>query len=40
LGELEPGQLIHSMPFSAEQKDWLLHGAALEWLNLPIQKFL
>lgn len=40
LGELEPGQLIHSMPFSAEQKDWLLHGSALEWLNLPIQKFL
>ncbi|HEX8267871.1 MAG TPA: amidohydrolase family protein [Pyrinomonadaceae bacterium] len=34
LGELEPGKLIESMPFGEETKAKLLHGAALEWLNL------
>jgi aminocarboxymuconate-semialdehyde decarboxylase len=34
LGELEPGQLIHSMPYDSETKASLLHGAALSWLNM------
>mgnify|MGYP000704601975 CR=1 FL=1 len=34
LGELAPGSLIESMPFDEETKAKLLHGAALEWLNL------
>jgi aminocarboxymuconate-semialdehyde decarboxylase len=33
LGELQPGQLIHSMDWSADLKETLLSGAALEWLN-------
>lgn len=40
LGELQPGQLIHSMPYSAAQKDMLLHGAALDWLQLNKANFL
>jgi aminocarboxymuconate-semialdehyde decarboxylase len=40
LGELEPGKLIQGMPWPQAQKDMLLHGAALEWLNLPKSKFL
>lgn len=40
LGELEPGKLIESIEeFSTETKDWLLHGAALEWLQLPKSQF-
>jgi aminocarboxymuconate-semialdehyde decarboxylase len=39
LGELEPGKLIESMPFDEETKAKLLHGAALEWLNLKKDKF-
>ena len=34
LGELEPGKLIESSDFNEETKAKLLHGAALEWLNL------
>ena len=34
LGELEPGKLIESSAFNHETKAKLLHGAALEWLNL------
>ncbi|MEZ4739880.1 MAG: amidohydrolase family protein [Flavobacteriales bacterium] len=34
LGELEPGKLIKSMPYDITTKEGLLHGAALEWLDL------
>jgi aminocarboxymuconate-semialdehyde decarboxylase len=34
LGELEPGKLIDSMPYDDEIKAMLLHGTALNWLNL------
>lgn len=34
LGELQPGQLIASMPYDDEIKSKLFHGAALNWLNL------
>jgi len=40
LGELEPAKLIQGMPWLQAQKDQLLHGSALEWLNLPKSKFL
>ena len=40
LGELEPGQLIHSMPYDAATKELLLSGAALEWLNMEKKTFL
>ena len=40
LGELEPGRLIEAMPFDPETKAKLLHGAALEWLNLDESIFL
>jgi aminocarboxymuconate-semialdehyde decarboxylase len=42
LGELEPGKLIEEgMPhLSASDKERLLSGSALEWLNLPKEKFL
>lgn len=39
LGELEPGKLIESCVFSEETKAKLLHGAALEWLNLNKKAF-
>jgi aminocarboxymuconate-semialdehyde decarboxylase len=39
LGELEPGKLIHSMPYERKQKDLLLHGAALNWLGLEKKLF-
>lgn len=39
LGELEPGKLIESMPFEEETKAKLLHGAALEWLDLEKDSF-
>ncbi len=35
LGELEPGSLIHSMPYDLETKEMLLSGNALEWLGIP-----
>jgi aminocarboxymuconate-semialdehyde decarboxylase len=40
LGELEPGKLINGMPWSEQRKGKLLHGAALEWLNLDLHSFL
>ena len=39
LCELEPGKLIESMPFAEATKAKLLHGAALEWLNLERRMF-
>lgn len=39
LGELEPGKLIESSGFDARTKAELLHGAALEWLNLDKSRF-
>jgi aminocarboxymuconate-semialdehyde decarboxylase len=39
LGEHRPGSLIESMPFDDETRARLLHGTALEWLNLPRQRF-
>ena len=39
LGELEPGALIESMPFDEKTKAKLLHGAALDWLNLDKESF-
>ncbi len=39
LGELEPGKLIESSPFDDKTKEKLLHGAALEWLNLGKKNF-
>jgi aminocarboxymuconate-semialdehyde decarboxylase len=40
LGELEPGKLIESMPYDDNIKSMLLHGTALNWLNLDASKFL
>ncbi len=40
LGELEPGSLIQSMPYEADKKELLLHGAALQWLALDKQRFV
>ena len=34
LGELQPGQLINSMPYDDKVKEQLLSGAALEWLGM------
>ncbi len=39
LGELEPGQLIRSMPYSDATKETLLSGAALQWLNMEATMF-
>jgi len=39
LGELQPGQLINSMPFSDAVKEQLLSGAALEWLGMQRSQF-
>lgn len=40
LGELAPGRLIESSDFSEDIKARLLHGTALEWLNLPKERFI
>ncbi|MBS1568912.1 MAG: amidohydrolase [Bacteroidetes bacterium] len=40
LGELEPGKLIRSMPWDDRQKEMLLSGAALQWLNLSRTQFI
>jgi aminocarboxymuconate-semialdehyde decarboxylase len=40
LGELEPGKLIHSMPWDNAQKEMLLSGAALKWLGLERGSFI
>jgi aminocarboxymuconate-semialdehyde decarboxylase len=39
LGENNPGELIRSMKYSAEMKEKLLSGSALEWLNLKKELF-
>jgi aminocarboxymuconate-semialdehyde decarboxylase len=39
LGELQPGELIHSMPYTQEKKEQLLSGSALEWLGLKKSDF-
>ena len=39
LGEAEPGKLIESAGFDDEIKAMLLHGAALNWLNLDASQF-
>lgn len=39
LGELAPGKLIESMEFDEATKAKLLHGAALEWLNLKKESY-
>jgi aminocarboxymuconate-semialdehyde decarboxylase len=40
LGDLEPGKLIDSMPYDLKTKERLLHGTALEWLNMEKAYFL
>ena len=40
LGELVPGELIHSMPYDDATKQKLLGGAALEWLGARRELFL
>jgi len=40
LGETIPGQLIESCGFDHATLERLLHGTALEWLNLPRERFL
>jgi len=40
LGELQPGKLIDSMPYDLKTKERLLHGTALEWLNMEKGYFL
>ena len=40
LGELEPGKLIESSSFDEETKAKMLHGAALDWLNLEKDLFV
>jgi aminocarboxymuconate-semialdehyde decarboxylase len=39
LGELEPGKLIESMPFSSSEKKMLLADAAFEWLGVDPNSF-
>jgi aminocarboxymuconate-semialdehyde decarboxylase len=39
LGELKPGALIESCEFDDATTERLLHGTALEWLNLPKERF-
>ena len=40
LGELIPGELIESMDFNRETKDWLLYKSALDWLNMPKEQYV
>ena len=39
LGEHEPGQLIESLDLDTGTRDFLLHGAALEWLGIERSRF-
>jgi aminocarboxymuconate-semialdehyde decarboxylase len=39
LGETHPGELIESCGFPEVMRARLLHGTALEWLNLPAERF-
>jgi aminocarboxymuconate-semialdehyde decarboxylase len=40
LGELQPGKLIKEMPYEKDVKELLLHGSALEWLNIEKELFI
>jgi len=40
LGEAEPGNLVDSCSFSDEVKAMLMHGAALNWLDLDKSAFI
>lgn len=40
LGELSPGKLIESMPYTDSMKERLLNGSALEWLGLKKEQFV
>lgn len=40
LGEDVPGSMIKKMTFSNEEKEWLLHKTALEWLGMDKSFFL
>jgi aminocarboxymuconate-semialdehyde decarboxylase len=40
LGELEPGKLIKDSPYEKDVKELLLHGSALEWLDMKKEMFL
>ena len=40
LGEAEPGKLIESSDYDDEIKAMLLHGAALNWLDLDSSLFV
>ncbi len=40
LGELEPGKIIEVSPFDDATKARLLHGTALEWMNLSLEDYL
>ena len=40
LGELQPGQLIRSMPWDDQQKEMVLSGSALQWLDLKRGQFI
>lgn len=39
LGEDIPGELIRSMPWDDARKGMLMGGAALQWLDLPLERF-
>ncbi len=40
LGEQEPGAGIAALGLSEEQQKWLYHGSALDWLDLPLSRFV
>jgi aminocarboxymuconate-semialdehyde decarboxylase len=40
LGEQVPGSLIAHMPYSDHTKELLLHGTALDWMGISIDKFI
>ena len=40
LGEEVPGSMIKKMAFTTEEKEWLLHKTALEWLGMDKSQFL
>ena len=40
LGELEPGELINSMPYPINVKEKLLAKNALNWLNMSKEDFV
>lgn len=40
LGEAEPGKLIESMDYDSEIKAMLMHGAALNWLDIEESRFV